>query len=597
MKKISFLLIFVLLVAGIALAQEDTAPGEGGAIVWGNQRGSANIGPLVPLQCSGVDCADPNNLMYPGLISLSPETANYAPYTPDDPFVSGAIATGWEISEDGSSITITMRDDATWNDGTPITANDAYFVWDAAQNGDQFNFSSSYAGIRSDIANAEVIDDYTIRFDLEEASCDVLRTVSIPLMPAHYYGYVVGEDFDFSALTDDAAVTGPSVTAGAFAFNRVDAGTAIYLTADQSYYGPTNGNGVIPEGIVYLDVPDYNVMAERLIANQANDINYIHEPDTSILPTLRDGGATVFESPGRVWHYVAVNVADPSDPRFGLDEDGNHIDQGFHPILGDVRVRQALQHAVNIDEIIAGAQNGNASAMTTSVIPSAWTLHPELDRRAFDLDAARALLDEAGWVSTGDPLVDGGDGLRTCQGCAHAEEGTEMFLNIIAPDEPRTNVAVLLQASFAQLGVDLEVQTLDFNALYDDNLGAQTFDLAVAGWRGGLPFDPDQTWIFGADVDIPGLGSDEYGFNFGSWYNEEFIELSEYMKTGAVADGCDTELIKDAAYRAQEIVWEEQPYLFLYAQNSAYIVNDSVEGFDPYPLFGRWNMDMWNVRQ
>lgn len=603
MKKVLCLLLFsvllIMLSTTVMLAQEDPGPGEGGPIVWANQRGSANLGPLTPLQCSGVDCSDPNGLMYPSLISVHPETLAYAPYDPEDPLTSGFIATGWEISEDATSITVTMREDATWNDGTPITAADAYFVWEAAQNGDQFDFSSSLSAIRRDLVNAEIIDDYTIRFDLDTASCDIVRPVAtIGLMPAHYYGYVPGEDFDFTALATDPARQEPSVTAGPFNFARVEAGTAVFFAANADYYDPVNSVGVIPEGVVYLDVPDYNVMAERLLANQTGDVNFIHEPSTSIVPTLRDGGAQVFESPGRVWHYVSLNVADPNDPRFGLDEDGNPIDQGNHPILGDVRVRQAMQHAVNIDEIIASAQNGNASPMVSSVIPSAWTVHPTLERRPFDLDIARELLEEAGWVSTGSPLVDGGDGLRTCQGCEYAEEGTEMFLTIYAPDQPRTDAAVLLQASFAQIGIDLEVQTLDFNAMYDDNLGAQTFDMAVAGWRGGLPFDPDQRAFFGVENDIPGLGTDEYGFNFGSWYNEEWQELNEYIKEGAIADGCSPESIQEAAYRAQEIIWEEQPYLWLYAQNSAYAVNDSVvSGWDPLPLFGEWNIDTWVVRQ
>jgi peptide/nickel transport system substrate-binding protein len=172
-----------------------------------------------------------------------------------------------------------------------------------------------------------------------------------------------------------------------------------------------------------------------------------------------------------------------------------------------------------------------------------------------------------------------------------------MELSIYAPDQPRTDVAVLLQASFAQIGISLDVQTLDFNALYDDNMGAQTFDMAVAGWRGGLPFDADQRGFFGAENDIPGLGTAEYGFNFGSWYHEEWESLNEYIKDGAVADGCAPEAIQEAAYRAQEIIWEEQPYLWLYAQNSAYAVNDTVNGFAPQPLFGAWNLDTWEVAE
>ncbi len=600
MKKfVSVSLMLVIMMSlglGVVHAQET---GEGGTIIWGNERGSGNLGSLIDIQCSGVDCRDITNLLFPGVVGLDPETLSYEPLGGDN-LVSGALATGWELSDDGTVMTVSLRDDLTWSDGTPITALDVYFTWAAINQGDQIGLSSSYGPTRRDVVNAEVIDDYTIAFEFETANCDALRRLSYSVSPAHEFGFTAEdtiESFDFTVFEGHPTANEPVSTHGPFKFTRIEPGTAVYLEADDNYVDASAG-AVIPAGLAYLDVPDYTVMAERLIANQAGDVNYMHEPDTTVLETLRDGGANLFEAPGTVWHYVALNLADPDDPRYGLDEDGNPIDQGVHPILGDLRVRQALQYAVDIDEIIASAHNGNASPMVAGTIPSAYTLNPNLERRPYDLDAARALLEEAGWVSTGDSLVDGGDGLRTCVGCETAEEGTEMFLDIVAADEPRTNVAVILQASMLQLGIDTEVATLDFNTLYNDNLGAQTFDMAIAGWRGGIPFNPDQRGIFGADADIPALGTEEYGFNFGSWYNEEFQSISEAIVDPSQTNSCDPNEIIPMAHRVQEILWEEQPYLHLYALNSAYAVNDTVvEGFAPFPTQGTWNIDTWVVAQ
>lgn len=594
MKK--FFVLFVLMLVAIAgLVASVGAQDQGGAIIWGNQRGSANLGPIVPIRCSGVDCADLYYRMYPVLVGLNPETLTFERYTPGS-MAKNALATDWEISNEGKTYTFTLRDDLTWSDGEPVTAEDVAFTFRAIEAGEEVGLSSSFGPTRADVESVEVIDDYTIAVNFEAANCLALNRAGVVYVsPAHAYGYDGSEDFDFSIMNGHPEDTEPSITSGAFQFERVEAGTAVYLTADQSFPDTEEGY-VVPEGIVYLDVPDYNVMAERMIAGQPNDVNYIHEPSTSIFTTLREAdNVEFFDAPGTVWHYVALNVADPSNPQNGLDENGEVIDQGHHPILGDVRVRQALQHAVDIDEVIANAQNGNASPMVVGTIPNAFTIHPTLERRAYNMDEARRLLDEAGWVSTGEPLVDGGDGLRTCQGCMYAEEGTEMFLDIMAPDQPRTDAAVILQASFAVLGIDLEVRTLDFNTMYDGNMGTQTFDMAVAGWRGSVPFDADQRDFFGVEQDIAGDGSEEYGFNFGSWYNAEFEELGEYVATGATADGCAVESIQEAAYRMQEIMWEEQPYLFLYAQNVGYAVHAGTEGFQPFPAQGNWNMDAWRV--
>lgn len=590
--------MLMTLVIGVG-AQDMPGPGEGGPVVWGNQRGSGNIGPLIPLRCAGVDCADLNNLMYPGLVAFDVRESGFTPVEVGNPYHGNALATGWEISDDGLEWTFTLRDDLVWNDGTPVTALDIYFFWAALKNVDPAETSSSYAPAARDIIGAEVIDPYTLKFTFAAANCLALNRSALPAMPAHAFGFSLDDmaDFDWTSLVGSAFDDAPPVTAGPFQFARKEAGTAIYLEANPNYAIPSNGEYVVPAGLVYLDVPDYNVMAERLIANLPGDVNYMQEPDTAVLPVLmaaeENGLADVFSAPGRLWHYVSINVANPANPLPGLDEDGNPIPQDPHPILGDVRVRQALQHAMNIDEIINGPVNGNGAPMVAGTIPTAFTIHPTLERRAFDLDAARALLDAAGFVPTGNPLVAGGDGLRTCQGCLYAEEGAPMVLDIINPGDVRNDVSILLQAQFAPLGVQLNVRPLDFNAMYDDNLGVQTYDLAVAGWRGALPFDPDQRSFFGAQNDIP--SRDNAGFNFGSWYNAEFEELSEQILT---MPGCDQEAIKEAAWRVQEIMWEEQPYLWLYAFNSSYVVNAQViEGFEPYSNFGWWNMDAWVVAQ
>jgi len=581
-RLISLILVIVALlgIAGIAMAQDQELPGagEGGIIIRGNTRGSGNLGPLVPIRCSGVDCSDPNALIYPSLIALDPETQQYEPGVPQ------TLATGWEISEDGTTYTFTLRDDLTWSDGEPITAEDVYFVWDALQQGEVIGLSSSYAPAAAALTDAEIIDDHTIAFIFESPNCAGLQRSALPVMPAHAWGYSVEErdSFDWASLVNHPMDREPSVTYGPFKFTRIEPGTGVYLEDDQNYASDALDGFVRPSGFVYLDTPDQNVMVERFIAFQPGDINYISEPDASTFQTIQDAGAQFFAAPGRVWHYVALNLADPETPQNGLDEEGNPIPQGNHPIFGDVRVRQALQHAMNVDEIINGPLNGNGTAMVAGTIPTAWTLHPELERRAFDQEAAMALLDEAGWTD------EDGDGVRECHGCEYAEEGTPLEFSMMNVGDIRNDVAVILQDQFAEVGVKVNVEVLDFNTMYDDNMGAQIFDSAVAGWRGALPFDPDQRSFFGAQNDIFGEG---YGFNFPSYYNAEFEELGELVATGS----CAPDEIKEAAHRMQEILYEEQPYLWLYAFNSAYAAAPNIANFAPLPNFGAWNIDQWAV--
>ncbi len=585
MNKYSRLLALVLVTAlalglvGLVAAQDDLpSAGEGGVVIEGNQRGSGNLGPLMPLRCSGVDCSNPNGFMYPGLIGVSPQTQNFEVGVPN------TLATGWEASEDGLTYTITLRDDLTWSDGEAITAEDVYFAWEVLQAGETAGLSSSYSSQASALVGAEIIDDYTITFSFEARNCDAVRQLALPVVPAHAYGYEVGADFDFGTLVDHPIDTEPTVTHGPFKFSRVEPGTAVYLEADQNYADALDGF-VRPEGFVYLDVPDENVMVERFLSFQPGEPNFVREPDGNLIPTIVNSDAQSLAQPGRLWHYVAVNVADPNAPATGLDEDGNVVDQGFHPLLGDVRVRQALQHATNIDEIVDGPLNSYGTAMVSSTIPGAFTIHPELERRANDLDVAAALLDEAGFTDAD------GDGVRECNGCLYAEEGTPLSIEMMNVGDIRGDVAVILQDQWAQVGVEVVVQVLDFNTMYDTNMGAQIFDTAVAGWRGSLPFDPDQRSFFGVENDI--ASETAYGFNFGSFYNPRIEELGELVATGS----CDPEEIKEAAWEMQEIFWEEQPYIWLYAFDSLYATTPNMANFAPLPNFGDWNIDTWALVQ
>jgi peptide/nickel transport system substrate-binding protein len=581
MKRVLVLVLILAIVAVPVAYVAAQDPGSGGLIIEGSTRSSADIRSMVPMQCSGVECRNPTLLLFPELIGVDAETQNWAPN------VRGDMAIGWEVSEDGLTYTVFMRDDMVWSDGTPITAADAVFFWEAAQNGEEVELSSSYGPMSSALTSATVVDDHTVQFTLETPSCEGLRRVAdIQMMPSHAYGWEPGmEDFDWSSVATSDFRLNPTVTSGPFTFNRIEPGTAIYLEANQDYPDAEFG-GVIPEGWVFLDVPDDNILAERYIAHLEGDINSVREPQgvsTQILDAYPD---TTLDAPGRVWHYVAINLADPNAPANGLDDAGNPVDQGHHPLFGDVRIRQALQAAMDINEIVNGPLNGNATPMVVGTIPTAFTIHPTLERRPLDLDAARALLDEAGFPASGDPLVDGGDGLRVATADAlYAEEGTPFSFEIMNVGDVRGDVAVVLQNQFAKIGVEVEVSVLDFNAMYDDNMGQQTYDAAVAGWRGDLPFNPDQRNFFGAEQDIAG---DQYGFNFTSWYNAEFEELNQQIET---LPGCDPDERAALAHRAQEIMYDEQPYLWLYAINSLYSAWPEVDNWDPRPNYPDWNAD------
>jgi len=589
------LVLTMVVSAGFIIAAQDDevpAPGEGGIIIQGNTRGSANLGSFIQIRCSGVDCRDSGGLMFPSTLGLDPFSVTTVGAAEND---LGQLFLDWSISDDGLVYTFNIRQDAFWTDGEQITADDVVFTWNAIEQGAAIELSGSYTEPARIIENVEIIDDFTVAMTLIESSCTAVDNLNFPVDPAHAFGWTadMGAEFDWASYVDSPQNDNPVISAGPFQFFRAEPGTAIFLSANTDYYAPA-GDYIVPQGWVFQDVLDDTVLTERFLSFQEGEPNFVFEPPAGEFEALRNSDAQYVQLPGTVWHYFSMNLADPTNAQNGQDADGNLVDQGVHPLFGDVLVRQALQHAIDIEEIILGAQNGDATAMIAGTIPSAFSLHPELERRPLDLDAARALLDEAGWVSTGDSLVDGGDGLRTCQGCATAEEGTEFAFDLMNPQSSgREDVAVLVQAQFAVLGVSVEVLTLDFNGMYDA-IEAQTYDAAIAGWRGGQPFDPDQRAFFGSDNDVFSTTGEGAGFNFPSYQNAEVDALFNSVNT---VPGCGLEDRLEIAYQIQEILWEDQPYLWLYSLDSAYAVAPNVSGFNPGPGAPRWNMDAWVVTE
>ncbi|MBK8031822.1 MAG: hypothetical protein IPK17_20530 [Chloroflexi bacterium] len=161
---------------------------------------------------------------------------------------------------------------------------------------------------------------------------------------------------------------------------------------------------------------------ERFLTGQTNlllDVPFDRRADVR---AARD--VQIAEMPGGSWDMLLFNLADPTRPRDAYDEDGARRDQGQHPLFGDLRVRRAVQLAINVDEVIESAFHGNATRIAANYPPTSWAFDPDLAPLGYDPTEAERLLDEAGWVD-----VDG-DGVRNCYHCLYGTEGMDFYFLI-----------------------------------------------------------------------------------------------------------------------------------------------------------------------
>lgn len=615
------LALIVGVVALPALAQE----GEGGTIVVSNIGDDpSTFNPIV-----GADTTSSSiyGRMYPTLLANDPVTLEPAPNA------AGGLATGWSYDETGTILTVTLREDAFWSDGEQITADDYLWGYAAVESGQTSSPRTSSLWALADgtvtegvVHGVSKLDDFTLQFELGTVerdengeivlaedgtpallpNCVAINEISaVAVVPEHAFSAQFGEDY--AAMDNDPYFVpegdGGFATFGAFTDPFIEFGVQTSLIADQNY--PDTQLGYVSPGEWLLQsVEDTTVGYERFLAGDFTTYGISADNQNSFRE--RDEGFQIIEYPSNGYTYMGYNLADPNNPQAGRDENGELVDQGLHPIFGDVMVRQALAYAVNVREIIGtrpdgdapatGILEGNGFPQATHNHPGLSSVDPGVEPYPFEPETAAAMLEEAGWVDAD------GDGVRECQGCLYATEvdasfeGSPMEFELLtnAGNNIREATGETIRAQLADVGVTVNFQAIEFGTLVDELLGQQ-FDAIIIGWSLGIPFDAGSGTLnlFGIGNDRPGAG-----FNFMSYGNPEMEELLlEGDSLGAAEDGsygaCDETVRNELYAEALRMMYEDPPYLWLFAGNSMTAAQGTLENFDPLPYNTTWNEDAW----
>jgi peptide/nickel transport system substrate-binding protein len=597
------LAILSMLLVAVASAQE-VGPGEGAPII------ESNIGDdpatFNPVISSDATSSTVTQYMYPAIVALDPVTLE------ERPMVDGGLAESWEYDETGTVVTINLRQDLTWSDGTPITANDYMWAADAVRSGlttspRTYVFYELADGSKSGgfVYAYEMLDDYTLQFTLGDVTENEDGTVTISPncvafsdinditpVPAHIFSEAFGTDY--ASMSDDPYFISPA-TFGAFTNPILATGQSVSMVANVDYPDAQLGY-VVPSEWILVNVEDQTVEFERFLAGEFTYAAIGQQNQGEI--RAGDYDFQIIEYPSNGYTYMGYNLADPNNPQPGLDENGDYIDQGMHPVLGDVMVRQAFAHAIDINGMIGtapdgdnpatGILEGNGAPAVTHNHPVSW-VDPGLEPYAYDPELAASMLEEAGWVDND------GDGIRECTGCKYAVEvdadyeGTPMSFELLtnAGNNVRELSGQSIQTQLGEIGVDVQFSAIEFSTLVDELLGQQ-FDAIIIGWNLGLPFDPDGRNFFSADKDRPGSG-----FGLTSYQNPE---LEDLWAEAASYPGCDREARTPLYQEAMSMLYRDQPYMWLYYGSVMTAAQANVENFDPLPYAVNWNIDAWTVR-
>lgn len=522
--------------------------GTGGVIIEGSFGGApSTFNPILANDPASTQIA---RFLFPSLIGIDPAVGNFRK---NDPY---ALASDWAISDDGRVYTFQLQDDRVWSDGTPITTTDILYFWNALNSG---LIASPADYLPRYIEKLEAPDDFTLVATFKSADCAALNYLNaLQPVPAHAL------PADFNMLNTADFNLNPTVTGGLFSFGGFKSGQGVRLIANPNLQA---------KGFIYKSFADQMLMVDQFLNGEINVIT--NPPLDRRADILEMGDVQVYEYPGSTWDFLALNIADPASPQSAIDSNGQPVEQGLHPLFGDVRVRRAIALAIDIDALIEKSVQGFGTRMPSFTIPSSWAFDATLMPIPHNLEQAIALLEESGWRDTD------GDGIRDQNGIPFS-----FSLNTNLGGIRRDNLGALIAEQLGQVGIQAHLEVLDFDdfitRLYD-----QTFDAAIFGWRGGYPDDPDQSFLFTPAADVLGSGT-----NFVSYNNAEVTTLMEQARTLL---GCDPSERAVLYHQIQAILQTDLPYIPLFALDEMYAAHSTVNGFNPYPNALYWNIDTWSV--
>lgn len=479
--------------------------------------------------------------------------------------------TSYEISDDGLTYTFTIREDAVWSDGVPITSADMKFVIDAVKTEE---VASVWETNVTKIQEVNIIDDKTYEIVLNDVNCAALTDLgSIRFLPSHRFAA------DFSDFNDSPFNMNPDISGGPYILEEWVPDEFQRFRANPSYW---RGEPSIP----FLVNRVIGEQAQAILSIQSGEIDYTYFQG-DLFEQIADRSNLQWEIyPQFSVNFMSLNWADPNNPQSAFDADGNPVEQTPHPLFSDVNVRKAVAMGYNkadILETLGGADGG--TPLIGFVHPSiTWAYNDALSPYPFDQDAARALLEEAGWVDTD------GDSVRECRGCATAEEGTLLAFTITYSDILRffETTALVAADQLGDVGFDVQLQKVEWANYIGDIYFGQKYDATPMSNSGGAGGPPDPnffTSLVRSTEDTPGSGN-----NLSSYVNPEVDRL---LDEALSLPGCDLEARGEIYRQVQQMLYEDVAYDWTFVPNIWQTANQRVNGFAPGPSWVFYGYTSW----
>jgi peptide/nickel transport system substrate-binding protein len=429
-----------------------------------------------------------------------------------------------KISADARTYTFTLRDDLKWSDGSAITVDDFQFAYNQASREDNRYVQLD---LLQDIAIYRTPDAHTIEIGLKDA-----RPHDLALGIANIVGPVPKSRWNGRSWTDPATnpeILNPSVVLGPFKVQD-------FRLAERAVFAPVE--------TYFLGMP--KVPRVEILANQQPTVAY---------ESLKSGRANwVHALPPALYQDAKANPE--LDVKEWTAANAAYRTLEFNvtrPFLSETRVRQALAYAVSRADLLDVAEQGLAVPQYSFVQPTnARWVNNAVDKYDLDLARSRQLLQDAGYQLRNGHLL--------------GKDGQAIKLQVLYPTSstPRGKIAAYLQQQYKQLGIEVDVKSLDFNAYTEQVQNRHDFDISLAAYGGGS-LDPDlgprAQLITNGQQNVTGYSSPQV---------DELFKLA--------ANELDYTQRKKMYDQIQQLVNADLPSHYLYALKSIDVFSRKVQG-------------------
>jgi peptide/nickel transport system substrate-binding protein len=452
--------------------------------------------------------------------------------------LEGELAESWQISADQKTITFKLKPNLKWSDGEPLTSADVLWTWHAVIDE---KTGSPYASDYQLVKKAEASDPLTFSVTYDQAYAPALDSwAGLQVLPRHL---LEGQDLHTTAFARSP------VGSNYYKLDSWQHGEVIKLSRN-----PTSVLGQAKiDHLVTRIIPDSSAQFLELMADNIDSMGLDPIKYARIIPARPElqQKLALYKELGNSYTYLGFNLK--------------------HKPFDDVRVRKAINYAIDKQEIIDGVYLGLGINIASPYKPGTRWSNPDLESYPYDPAKAKALLKEAGFVTNSDGILE--------------RDGKPLSFEIVTnQNKEREKSAVLIQRRLKAVGINVKIRAIEWASFISRFIKTGDFDVVLLGW--GLGLDPDQYNIWHSSQQAPGQ------FNFIGYKNPIVDKL---LEQGRLELNPDKRM--KIYHEFARVLLDDSPIVYLSTGYGLTAIHKRVKGIDnPAPPAGvGWNSETWYI--